>query len=365
MLLPVLDATLPAVKTLTDCANFSTTVLPYLPQLQTLPQQVINHLTDIEGLKTLYVSTNPLITALAFALFLSPIVLVVSEANKNYSQVDRLWSILPALYNGHYALWAHVVGLPTERLDHIMAISFVWSLRLTFNYWRKGGYSIGSEDYRWEVLKKNIGPALMFIFNVAFISLAQNLLLFAITTPTYVLLLTSRVSGDGMNSTDTTFSRVLMVLILVEFFADQQQWNFQQAKKEYNRTAKPPQKYSREELDRGFITSGLWAWSRHPNFAAEQAIWVCLYQWCCFETYAYMNWTFVGAMGYLLLFQSSTWFTELISAGKYPEYKDYQRRVGKFLPNLWSAGADVGSNEKLKTTAIGSGEKTKADGKSK
>lgn len=22
-------------------------------------------------------------------------------------------------------------------------------LRLTFNYWRKGGYSIGSEDYRW------------------------------------------------------------------------------------------------------------------------------------------------------------------------------------------------------------------------
>lgn len=23
--------------------------------------------------------------------------------------------------------------------------------RLTFNYWRKGGYEIGSEDYRWFV----------------------------------------------------------------------------------------------------------------------------------------------------------------------------------------------------------------------
>lgn len=185
-----------------------------------------------------------------------------------------------------------------------------------------------------------------------------------------------------MNSTDTMFSRVLMALILIEFFADQQQWSkliplprfnvltaciliqrildFQQAKKEYNRTAKPPPKYSREELDRGFITSGLWAWSRHPNFAAEQAIWVCLYQWCCFETFVYMNWTFAGAMGYLLLFQGSTWFTELISAGKYPEYKDYQSRVGKFLPKLWSAGVDVENNEKRKTTAAGPGEKMKA-----
>jgi steroid 5-alpha reductase family enzyme len=177
-----------------------------------------------------------------------------------------------------------------------------------------------------------------------------------------------------MNSTDTMFSRVLMVLILIEFFADQQQWSkliplprfnvvltaciliqrildFQQAKKEYNRTAKPPPKYSREELDRGFITSGLWAWSRHPNFAAEQAIWVCLYQWCCFETFVYMNWTFAGALGYLLLFQASTWFTELISAGKYPGYKDYQSRVGKFLPKLWSAGVDAENNEKRKMTA--------------
>lgn len=45
-----------------------------------------------------------------------------------------------------------------------------------------------------------------------------------------------------------------------------------------------------------------------------------------------MNWTFIGAFSYLVLFQASTWFTELISAEKYPEYKVYQERVGKFLP---------------------------------
>jgi hypothetical protein len=46
------------------------------------------------------------------------------------------------------------------------------------------------------------------------------------------------------------------------------------------------------------------------------------------------NWTFAGAMSYLILFQASTWFTELITAGKYPEYKEYQLRVGKFIPRL-------------------------------
>jgi hypothetical protein len=55
MLLPPLDVTLPAVKTLSDCADFSTTVSPYFHQLQALPQQIVHHLTDIEGLKALYV----------------------------------------------------------------------------------------------------------------------------------------------------------------------------------------------------------------------------------------------------------------------------------------------------------------------
>ncbi|KAF2802961.1 DUF1295-domain-containing protein [Mytilinidion resinicola] len=336
MIVPPSLVALPAVQTVTDCADFSLSIVPYLPQLRQLPQLVWQHIADADALRALYVSTNPAITALAFALFLTPLVLVVSEFNRNYSQVDRLWSFLPAIYNAHYTLWAHMAGLHTEKLDHIMAISTLWSIRLTFNYWRKGGYSVGSEDYRWEVLKPILGPTLMFIFNVLFISLAQNLLLFAITTPTYIILLTSRVIGSEMGTVDNVFSRLMFFLVLVEFFADQQQWNFQQAKKKYQNTAKPASNYTREALDRGFVTSGLWAYSRHPNFAAEQAFWVALYQWGCFQTEVFANWTFVGAIGYLVLFQASTWFTERITAKKYSDYKIYQKSVGKFLPG-WNS----------------------------
>jgi steroid 5-alpha reductase family enzyme len=168
-------------------------------------------------------------------------------------------------------------------------------------------------------------------------------LLFIITAPTYILLLCSIITGDGLSSYDHFFSKSIFLLVLVEFFADQQQWEFHGAKEQYRRTAKVPKdhKYTREQLDRGFNTNGLWAWSRHPNFAAEQAVWMCLYQWCCCESGTFMNWCFVGALSYLFLFQASTWLTELLSAGKYAEYKVYQQRVGKFLPKRVTRSMDA------------------------
>lgn len=124
--LPVVS--LPVVKTLQDCAEFSRTVSPYVPQLRALPWQVLESISGFDDFKTLYVSTNPLVSSFALSLFLAPIFLVVSEANKNYSQVDRLWSILPSLYNAHYVLWAHMVGLPTQRLNCLLGFSLIWSV---------------------------------------------------------------------------------------------------------------------------------------------------------------------------------------------------------------------------------------------
>jgi protein-S-isoprenylcysteine O-methyltransferase Ste14 len=124
--------------------------------------------------------------------------------------------------------------------------------------------------------------------------------------------------------------------------------DFQEAKRVYLKTAKVPHKFDQEDLDRGFVVTGLWSWSRHPNFAAEQAIWVVLYQWGCWTSEVLYNWTFLGAMSYLLLFQASTWFTEHITAEKYTDYKEYQNRVGKFLPKLVSDLPGDFSDQKAK-----------------
>lgn len=215
---------------------------------------------------------------------------------------------------------------------------------MTYNYYRKGGYSIGSEDYRWAIVKKQVGSGLFFLFNVAFISLGQSLLLATVTTPTYVLLLASRLATyssevPGLGLEDMVAASIMLSAIAVSFIADQQQWDFQTAKSNYRSNAKVPAGYDQEDLDRGFLTKGLFAYSRHPNFAAEQTVWVSLYIWSCLVTRTWHNWTGIGALSYLSLFQASTWLTELLSAQKYPEYKVYQQRVGKFLPSPTSAGS--------------------------
>lgn len=190
------------------------------------------------------------------------------------------------------------------------------------------------------------------VLDLVFIAFIQNLLLLAVATPAYILLLVSRVPGvPEMTTADTMFSRGLVVVLILEALADQQQWNFQTAKHEYLATGVVPKGYVKEDLDRGFVVTGLWGLCRHPNFACEQAIWAGVYQWGCFQSDTMYNWTAVGVFVYLAVFQASTPLTEMITAEKYPEYKEYQRLVNKFVPgmNVFSGIADAttGSAEKI------------------
>lgn len=168
-----INMALPTIKSVTDCATYSKAFEPFLPQLYNLHNQVYASVANVESLKQLYITTNPAISGLGFAIASFPIFLIISEINRNYSQVDRVWSILPTVFNFHYALWARMNGLPTQRLDNVLAFSVLWSCRLTFNYWRRGGYQIGSEDYRWELIKKRIGSVGFFLLNVFFIASIQ------------------------------------------------------------------------------------------------------------------------------------------------------------------------------------------------
>ena len=120
--------------------------------------------------------------------------------------------------------------------------------------------------------------------------------------------------------------------MILTWFAD-----FQTAKCEYQKTGKVPRGFTQAELDRGFVVSGLWAYSRHPNFVCEQTIWFCLYQWGCYTSRVLYSWIGAGSLCLIMLFQGSTWLTEFLSSQKYPEYKDYQKQVAMFVPILFSA----------------------------
>lgn len=119
---------LPSVKSLADISDFSQVVEPFIPQLYELPNKLVANIGNLEGLKQLYVDTNPLVSGFAASLAVGFIALVTSEINRNYSQIDRLWSILPNLYVVHIAAWARVAGLDHSRLDLIAAFTTIWSV---------------------------------------------------------------------------------------------------------------------------------------------------------------------------------------------------------------------------------------------
>jgi steroid 5-alpha reductase family enzyme len=150
--------------------------------------------------------------------------------------------------------------------------------------------------------------------------------------PAYTILLANQIEKD-ITVADLVYFSIEVGLVVSEWFSDGQQWDFQTAKYKYLGDAKLPEGHNQADLDRGFIASGMWAYSRHPNFAAEQIIWLTLYHWGCYATQVPYGWTFGGAAFLVMLFQGSTWLTELITAGKYPEYAQYQKKVGMFIPS--------------------------------
>jgi steroid 5-alpha reductase family enzyme len=268
---------------------------------------------------------------------------IVSELTGNCSQVDKLWSIVPMVYVWYIAVqswqpWQIVTQNVTYsgRVVWMAILVSIWGLRLTFNFWRRGGYHWipwrGEEDYRWSVLRQNplLGGRFRWaLFNLFFISLYQNTLILLFTLP---IVVAWQGETTPMNFLDYLASALFLGFVVLETVADQQQWNFQ--KEKHRRMA------AREPLggafERGFCASGLWAKVRHPNYAGEQAIWLSFYLFSVAATGRWLNWSLAGAILLMLLFLGSSDFSEKISMGKYSAYADYQRRVGRFLPKWFN-----------------------------
>lgn len=122
---------LPALRALEDCADFAQAVKPFIPQLYALPEKLLDVFAGRETLLRLYTETNPLVSGFAASVAFGAVFLVVAEINRNYSQVDRCWSILPTLYIAHFDVWARLAGLPSQRIDLALLYSIVWSVRHT------------------------------------------------------------------------------------------------------------------------------------------------------------------------------------------------------------------------------------------
>jgi steroid 5-alpha reductase family enzyme len=242
---------------------------------------------------------------------------IASLVTGDTSWVDRSWSVVPALYVWVFAGFAH---LANGRLDVMALLVTIWGARLTFNFARKGGYS-GVEDYRWEVLRSRMSKWQFQLFNFFFIVLYQNFLLVLISLPALTAF-DHRTSAFG--PLDVALAALFLAFTVGETIADQQQWTFQEAKRHVVEAGRVPSE--------NFVTTGLFRYSRHPNFFFEQAQWWVLFLLGASAGNSLVQWTVAGPVLLTLLFIGSTSFTEKISLSKYPEYAQYQRETSAIIP---------------------------------
>ena len=267
---------------------------------------------------------DPLALVLVVAAAACAFCWIASLITKDTSWVDRIWSIVPVIYVWIFAVSAITSGADAVRLVVLALLVTAWGARLTFNFARKGGYT-GMEDYRWAILRGRMKPWQFQIFNLLFIVLYQNALLVLITLPAYI----AWQNPAPFTGWDAAFAVLFVGFLVGEFIADQQQWDFHRAKRAAGGRLEP-----------GFVTSGLFRYSRHPNFFFEQAQWWVFYAIGATAAVASglgfwggaLNATILGAALLSVLFVGSTIFTESISSSKYPAYADYRRTTSMLVP---------------------------------
>lgn len=232
---------------------------------------------------------------------------LASLATREYSWVDRIWSIVPVVY-----LWVFAAHAHDQRVTLMAILVTAWGVRLTFNFARRGGYAPGGEDYRWQVLRGRM-PAWQFqVLNLVFIAVIQNAILLAITLPAWTATQHPRAIGIA----DVVAALLFVLLLVGETVADQQRWAFHR---------------DGRAKDGRMLRTGLFAYSRHPNYACEIGQWWVVFAFGAIAAGTVVVPTIAGAILLTLLFIPSTRFTEEISASHHPDFEDYRRSTPMFV----------------------------------
>lgn len=268
-------------------------------------------------------------------LFFAVTTYIVSRINGNYSQVDRLWSIIPVIVAWTYVFCAKESTTPAAgewNARRLFAWCVTaWGVRMTFNFYRRGGYGKGHEDYRWVYVRKFwfLQNAIVWeLFVFFFISLYQVFIICAQTLPLLSIPAPATATGKHI-----FLAGLFLSVLAMELIADEQQWQFQEGK--YGKAPKKP--HLALDYKRGFLTHGLFAVSRKPNVVCEQSMWVVIYLVSVQQGWGLLNVSCVGALLLILLTFQAANFTESITGSKYPAYAAYQKMTPMLLPSRFGA----------------------------
>lgn len=247
----------------------------------------------------LWLVSLPAIAVLAAAAW------AVCTMRRNVGLVDIFWSLFFLLAAGLYAIAATPAG---PRTALVLVLVAAWAVRLAA-YLAARNWN-APEDHRYQAIRSRNQPhfewkSLYLVFGL------QGLLAWIISAP-----LAMAVAAQApLGPLDWAGALLALFGIVFESVADAQLARFRRDPASAGRV----------------LDSGLWRWSRHPNYFGESCVWWGFYLLAVAGGGA---WTVFSPvlMTLMLLRVSGVTLLEKDIGERRPAYRDYIARTSAFVP---------------------------------
>ncbi len=201
-------------------------------------------------------------------------------------------------------------GTGDDRQRLILFVTTVWGLRLTLHLARR---NIGKgEDFRYQAMRRKHGERFAII-SLRTVYLTQGVLMLIVALPVMVGSMNSRVQWRPLLYIGVA---VWLIGVLFETIGDLQLTAFK-----------------RDPANAGkVLRTGLWAWTRHPNYFGDALAWWGIWLIAC--THRWGPLTIVGpiAMTVLLRRVSGVPMLEKTMSRRRPDYAAYVASTSAFIP---------------------------------
>lgn len=238
------------------------------------------------------------------------VIFTASRVRGNSSFYDAWWSVAPPLLVGYW--WA----LRGEAVDGWRALLLavvvgLWAIRLTGN-WVATWPGLHHEDWRYGLLKER-APRLELLTDLVAIHLIPTMQVFLGLVPAWWAL-TRGARPFGV--VDLVALAVGLGAVCLSWAADRQLHAF-------TRSRRPGE----------MLATGLWSWSRHPNYFGELLFWVSIALFGVASAPGEWWWLFAGVAAMLAMFLgASIPMMEQRSLERRPGYQAVIDRVSTFVP---------------------------------
>uniref|UniRef100_A0A0E0GX13 Uncharacterized protein n=1 Tax=Oryza nivara TaxID=4536 RepID=A0A0E0GX13_ORYNI len=264
-------------------------------------------------------AAHPLLVAnLLFLFNVDLLFWLIGNLLSNHWLIDLYWTVIPVMLLHYYR--AHPAAVAdTARSAVAVALTWVWSARLTHNYLRREGWQWGKrEDWRFAEMRGQYGRAWWWMSFFA-VYLSQQVFLIGICLPMYAIHSTTQPWGAW----DVVATMACLAGIVIAHFADTQLHRFVTTNKKLKKVGEPTVPT---------MEAGLWRYSRHPNYFGEQLWWWGLY---LFAWNIGQPWMVVGPLVNSLCLGYVTVLVErrmVKQEHRAEAYKLYQKRTSVWIP---------------------------------